>query len=444
MSNKKEISIDVAVGLLLGIALIIVLFFKDNIASMIKSDNSNQKNTQVIVKEKEKPNAKFGFKIDDYHFEEGTIYPNQILGSLLYWEGVRYSVIDKLIKKSKGVFDVKTIRAGKKVTFVRKDTCGELISLVYEPNELKYVIFNLKDSISVETNVRPVETKIEFANGVVETSLWNSMIHNNLNISLIDKMEDALSSEVDFYHAKKGDKYKLLFERKYIDDKPVSIGKLIGAYYNSGEPKYAVYFETDNYQGYYNYEGEATKKAFLRAPVRFSRISSGFARRRFHPILHRIKAHYGTDYAAPYGTPILAVAAGTITRKGYGKGNGNYITIKHDKQYTTTYLHMQRFGKGMKKGVHVSQGQVIGYIGSTGLATGPHVCFRMKKNGSPIDHRKENFPSPEPLPDSVLTDFYIVRDSILNIMNSLKTDTIKGSVLVKIMSEEKQDTNHKK
>jgi len=439
MVNKKELTIDLFVGLLLGVALIIVLFFNDQVMSLFKSKQDTNNTSQIIKEEKKVPKTQFGYEIDRYVFDESKIYPNQILGSLLYWEGVNYSKIDKLIKKSKDVFDVKTIRAGKKVTFVRKDTCGELLSLVYEPNNLTYVVFHLKDSIFVETNIRPVETKVEFATGVVETSLWNSMIQNNLNISLIDKMEDALSSEVDFYHAKKGDTYKLLFERKYIDDKPVAIGNLLGAYYNSGDPKYAVYFESDNYKGYYNKEGQATKKAFLRAPVRFSRISSGFARRRYHPILHRVKAHYGTDYAAPYGTPILAVAAGTVTRKGYGKGNGNYITIKHDKQYTTTYLHMQRFGKGIQRGVHVTQGQVIGYIGSTGLATGPHVCFRMKKNGNPIDHRRENFPSPEPLPDSILSDYYIVRDSILNIMNSLeKDDSIKGSVLVyRILQEEK-------
>lgn len=420
--KNKELIVDVSVGALLGVAIIAALFFNKEILSFFNPAHSNESSTQIVKEDKTINKTYFGYDTSEYYFEEGRVKNNEILGSILYWEGVRYSIIDKLVQKSKDVFDVRQIRANKKLTFVRKDSCGALHSLIYQPNDLSYVIFNVADSVYVTKNFRPVETKVEFATGVVESSLWNSMKANNLSNSLIDEMEDALSSEVDFYHAKKGDKYKLLYERKYIDNKPVSIGKLLGAYYYHNEPKFSVYYEAEKYNGYYNYKGQATKKAFLRAPVRFSRISSRFSNRRFHPILHRVKAHYGTDYAAPYGTPILAVAAGTITRKGYGKGNGNYITIRHDKQYSTTYLHMQRFGKGMKKGVHVSQGQVIGYIGSTGLATGPHVCFRMKKNGKPINHLRENFPSPEPLPDTILQKFYVVRDSILKLMKSLDND----------------------
>ncbi len=417
--SKKELIVDISVGLILGLVIITALFYRNEVLDFFRQNKNPKPTTEIIVEKKHKAITKFGFDTSQYVFEEGRVKNNEILGSILYWQDIPYSIIDKLVQKSKDVFNVRQIRANKKITFVRKDTCGELQSLIYEPNDLSYIVFNLADSIYVKRVFRPIDTKIEFATGEVHTSLWNSMKDNNLSISLIDKMEDALSSEVDFYHAQKGDQYKLLFERKYIDDKPIAIGKLLGAYYYNNSPKYAFYFEADDYKGYYNYKGQATKKAFLRAPVRFSRISSGFSTRRFHPILHRVKAHYGTDYAAPYGTPILAVAAGTIIRKGYGKGNGNFITIRHDKTYTTTYLHMQRFAKSSKKGAHVTQGQVIGYVGSTGLATGPHVCFRMKKNGRPINHLRENFPSPEPLPDSVLTKFYVVRDSILTLMKSL-------------------------
>ncbi len=420
MSKKdKELFIDIGVGLLLGTSIIVALFFNKEVLSLFNSENKTESTIEVVLEKNTINKTKFGFDIKKYFFEEGRVKPNEILGSILYWEDVPYSKIEDLVQKAKNVFNVKQIRANKKITFVRKDSCGDLQSLIYEPNDLSYIVFNIADSVYVKKEFRPVETKVEFATGEVHTSLWNSMKDNDLSISLIDKMEDALSSEVDFYHAKKGDQYKLLFERKYIDGKPIAIGRLLGAYYYNTAPKFAFFYESKDYQGYYNYQGQATKKAFLRAPVRFSRISSRFSNRRFHPILHRIKAHYGTDYAAPYGTPILAVAAGTIARKGYGKGNGNFITIRHDKTYTTTYLHMQRFGKGIKKGVHVTQGQVIGYVGSTGLATGPHVCFRMKKNGVPINHLKENFPSPEPLPDSALTKFYVARDSILELMKSL-------------------------
>ncbi len=434
--KNKELIIDISAGVLLGISIIAALFFNEQILSLFSKDEVKSPDIEIVSESKEVNNTLFGYDTTQFSFEEGRVKNNEIIGSILYWEGVPYRKIDKLVAKAKDVFDVRQIRAGKKITFVRKDSCGPLQSLIYEPNDLSYVIYNLADSIYVKKVFRPIETKVEFATGEVQSSFWNSMKDNHLSISLIDKMEDALSSEVDFYHAQKGDQYKLLFERKYIDDKPIAIGRLLGAYYYDNSPKFAFYFESKDYKGYYNYDGQPTKKAFLRAPVRFSRISSGFSRRRFHPILHRVKAHFGTDYAAPYGTPIMAVAAGTITRKGYGKGNGNFITIKHDKVYTTTYLHMQRFAKGIKRGVHVTQGQVIGYIGSTGLATGPHVCFRMKKNGKPINHLRENFPSPEPLPDSVLTEFYVARDSILSLMKSLDymsndTTTIQQSIVIK-------------
>ncbi len=417
MKIGRTVLVDILVGIVLGVLFLGVFYYSDYAFSFFDKDTRHDDNS-FVLSEPYISNSKYGYDVSDFYFEYDKVKSNQFLGSILYWEGVSFSTIDKLVKASKDVFDVRMIRPGKNIAFVHRDSCGPLQSFIYEPNNMKYIVFNLSDSIYVEEVIRPIETKIEYAYGTVASSLWNSMRGNNLNISLIDKMEDALSSEVDFYSAQKGDKYKLLFERKYIDGKPVAIGKLIGAYYDNGQPHYAIHYESDLYKGYYNYEGAATKKAFLKAPVRFSRISSGFSYRRYHPIQHRIKAHYGTDYAAPYGTPIQAVAAGTIVRRGYGVNNGRYVTIKHDKTYTTTYLHMQKFGK-FKKGMHVNQGDVIGYVGSTGLATGPHVCFRMKKNGRPIDHRRENFPSPEPLPDSLLTDYYVVRDSIMTIINEM-------------------------
>ena len=436
MKTKNNLSIDIAIGVILGLFFIAILNINKHIFVKDIDADRSEHNTNTVIKDVAKSQKYYGFDKDSYYFEEDEVHPGQILGSILYWEGVSFNVIDELAKKAKDVFDVRWIRPGHKLVFVREDSCSELKSLVYEPDKFSYVIFNVKDSIYVKKEVRPVDVKIEFASGEVGTSLWNSMRKNNLSISLIDKMEDALASEVDFYHAKKGDKYKLLFEKKYINGKPVSVGKLLGAYYNNGQEHYGIYFETQDYKGYYNYKGEPTKKAFLRAPVRFSRISSRFSYSRYHPILHRVKAHFGTDYAAPYGTPIMAVAAGTVIRKGYGKGNGNYITIKHDKTYTTTYLHMQRFAKGIEKGVHVNQGDIIGYVGSTGLATGPHVCFRMKKNGKPVNHLKENFPSPEPLPDSILSRFYVVRDSVINILNTMQDQNTNDSILVSIKEKE--------
>jgi len=439
--KNKAIYSEILLGILIGIGLITVLSFSDTISDMFNFFSHKDKNITVIISKGKEPTKLFGYDMDKYFFETDKVKPNQILGSILYWEGVPYYKIDELAKKSVDIFDVRMIRVNKNFTIVKNDSCGQVISLVYEPDQMSYVVFNIADSVYVKKYIRPVETRLEFAEGEVVTSLWNSMRENKLSISLIDKMEDALASEVDFYHAQKGDRYKLLFERKYINNKPVSIGKLLGAYYKNDKEHYGLYFESDKYKGYYNLDGHPSKKAFLRAPVRFSRISSRFSYHRFHPILHKTKAHFGTDYAAAYGTPIMAVAAGTIVRKGYGRGNGNFITIRHDKTYTTTYLHMQRFAKGIKKGVHVAQGQIIGYVGSTGLATGPHVCFRMKKHGKPIDHLRENFPSPEPLPDSVINKYFVQRDSILRVFNNMEKKFIKQNELANYGSTAKYATD---
>jgi len=238
------------------------------------------------------------------------------------------------------------------------------------------------------------------------------MVDNGLSYELTSKMEDALAWSVDFHYIQKDDRFKLIYERHYIEGKPVGVGEIKGAYYkNYDNEYYAFYFENDKHSGFYDLEARPMKKAFLKSPVKYSRVSSGFNLRRFHPILKRRKAHLGTDYAAPRGTPIRAVADGVVVKRGRTRGNGNYIKVKHDKVYQTQYLHMNGFASGVNTGTHVKQGQTIGYVGSTGLATGPHVCFRFWKNGRQVNHLRENLPPPEPMPTEDIPKFNEVRDS---------------------------------
>jgi murein DD-endopeptidase MepM/ murein hydrolase activator NlpD len=227
-------------------------------------------------------------------------------------------------------------------------------------------------------------------------------------------MEDALETSVDFSHVQVGDEFKLVYDEKYIEGKRVGVGNVHAAYYkqaDSDKEHYVFWYDGGGeHVGFYDQEGRPMKGRFLKAPVKYTRISSRYNPRRFHPVLKRVRPHLGTDYAAPTGTPIYAVGNGVVVAKGYTKGNGNYIKIKHDKVYQTQYLHMSGFAKGIKKGSYVSQGQVIGYVGSTGLATGPHVCFRFWKNGKQINHLREYFPPSKPLPDELLPEFFKVRD----------------------------------
>lgn len=366
---------------------------------------------------------KFGFNTNNYVIEPYKIDKNQFVGDILYSNGISYTDIATLENKATDIYNVRKIREGKNYHIIRRDSCGPACAMIYEPDPLRYVVYDLRDSVEVKLNQREFVTCIETASGKVESSLWSAMTEQNLDYGLVDLMEDALASSVDFYRTQYGDEFKLVYERKYIDDKPVSLGRLLGAYYkNEYGEYYSIYYENEKYEGYYDGEGRPTQKAFLRSPVRYSRISSRFNLRRFHPIKKRRIPHLGTDYAAPYGTPIRAVADGVITKATYTRNNGKYVKMRHDRTYETQYLHMQKFAAGIRPGVKVTQGQTIGYVGSTGLATGPHVCFRFWKNKKQVNHLRENFPPPEPMDEAELPSFYKQRNLIRGYLDLIEMD----------------------
>jgi len=378
--------------------------------------------TEEVVHEVIEKEYKFGFSVDDFHFESSVLKNNQFVGEILNNNGISHSKIAKLEKVAKDIFDVRNIRAGKKFHLIKKDSCHDAaLAFIYEPNALRYVMYDFQDSVDVRIIEKEFEVNVETASGEIKSSLWQSMTDQDINPGIIDLMEDALASSVSFYHTKKGDRFKVIYERKYIDGKPVSLGRMLGAFYsNAHGDYYSIYYENDLYTGFYDMEGRPSKKAFLKSPIKGSaRISSRFNLRRLHPIKKRRIPHLGTDYAAPYGTPIMAVADGVITKASYTRNNGRYVKMRHDGTYETQYLHMQRFAKGIKPGVNVSQGATIGYVGSTGLATGPHVCFRFWKNKKQIDHLRENFPPAEPMPEDELPAFFEHRDSMKVLLDNI-------------------------
>ncbi len=356
--------------------------------------------------------TKFGYDVTQYHFEEYPINYGSFLGDILSDRGVSYNTIYKLEKAAEKVYSLRKIKAGKNITLIRKDECEAPTGFVYSPSLFTYVVFTFDDTISVSEKQVPFETCRETLTGTIEagSSLSQSMDDKGLSLAMTDELEDALA-QVYFPNAQPGDQWKIIYDRKYIKGKPVGSGHILAACYKNGNSEYfGFYFENDRYKGYYDIEGTPNKKTFLRAPVRASRISSGYNLNRFHPVLKRRKPHLGTDYAAAKGTPIFSVSDGVITRRGFTKGNGNYLKIKHNGVYQSQYLHMSKFKSGLKVGSRVSQGQVIGYVGSTGLATGNHVCFRFWKNGRQINHLRENFPPLDPMPYESLPEYYEVRD----------------------------------
>jgi murein DD-endopeptidase MepM/ murein hydrolase activator NlpD len=361
------------------------------------------------------PTIKYGFAIDTFAVvSEGQVAPNRVFGDLLSAHGAAHPTIEKAVANAQGVFDLRRLQSGKSFMVLAKDESEGPDYFIYEPSVYEYIVFELKGDQCVDRVARPVHKEIRTSEGVLESSLWKTMVDNGLSYELTAKMEDALQWSIDFHHLQKGDVFKLIYEENQIEGKQVGVGKVFAAYYNTeGNEYHAIWHEHGDIAGYYDLEGRPMKKSFLKAPVQYSRISSYYNLNRFHPILKQRRAHLGTDYAAPYGTPIVAVGDGVVVEAAYSGGNGNFVKIKHNDTYQTQYLHMQKFASGIRKGVHVRQGQVIGYVGSTGLATGPHVCFRFWKNGQQVNHLKLSFPPPEPLPQEEMPRFIETRDKYL-------------------------------
>ena len=352
-------------------------------------------------------NDQYGFVTDSFLVVKDKVRRNQNLSSILLPYGVSYSTIDELAKASKEVFDVRKLAAGKPYTiYCTKDSSGLATCFVYEPNATEYVVFNMQDSVHIYKGKKDIEKRTKFVKGVVNSSLYVDLKKADADPLLAIELSEIYAWTIDFYRIQKGDAFEVLYTENYVDGKSIGVDQVLASTFTHfGKPIKAYYFEGESDKGYFDEDGNNLKKAFLKAPVKYSRISSGYSRRRFHPVQKRYKAHLGTDYAAPTGTPIRAVGDGVITEARYKRNNGNYVKMRHNSVYSTQYLHMSKIGNGIKPGVRVSQGDVIGYVGSTGLATGPHVCFRFWKNGKQVDHRREELPPSEPISENSLPEF---------------------------------------
>jgi len=378
-----------------------------------------------IVKKPEIQNLKFGLCIDSFRVEQTKVKRNENLSELLIRKGVSYSTIDKIDKISKPVFDARKIKRNQPCYyFCNKDSLHELEYFVYKIDPVEYIIYNLKDSISVYTGKLPVTIKRKTAAAIISNSLWACMKKNDLNPLLALQLSDIYQWTIDFFGIKKGDKFRIIYEESYIEEKSVGISKIYACQFqHMGEDNYAFLFTQDSIPDYYDEKGNSLKKAFLKAPLKFSRISSHFTYHRYHPILRITRPHLGVDYAAPKGTPVHSIGDGIVTRKGYQKrGGGNYMYIKHNSVYTTSYMHLNSYARGIHTGMRVHQGQLIGYVGMTGLATGPHLDFRVFKNGTPINPLKVKSPPVKPISKENMDNFIALKDSMTTKLNKINFD----------------------
>jgi murein DD-endopeptidase MepM/ murein hydrolase activator NlpD len=371
----------------------------------------------------------YGIDENRYTSISDEIRSGETFSGILDRYGVGTSNLDKIVQASKDVIDIRRIAAGRNLTaFQTLDSLGRVDYLVYEPNAFEYVIFDFTKGVNITKHDRQVTLRTRRISGSIQGSLYGTLNKLNISASFGERLTDLFAHKIDFYRIKKGDNFKVIFEEKYVGDTFVGYGNIKAAvfYHGDNEPYYAFAFNQDGKIEYYDQEAKSLKSAFLKAPLKFTRISSPFSNKRFHPVLKSYRAHLGTDYAAPTGTPIYAIADGVIENAGYTSGNGNYVKLRHNKTYDSGYLHMSKIAPGMRPGVKVNKGQVIGYVGSTGLATGPHLCFRFWKNGSQIDFLKEQLPSADAIDSRYLREFTIIRDmwkSMIDNMPELDLET---------------------
>jgi murein DD-endopeptidase MepM/ murein hydrolase activator NlpD len=343
----------------------------------------------------------YGIPVDSFNIEFDIVKRNQMLLNILSNYQLPEGAIAGLITNEHKAFDLRKIRAGNKyAVFIQKDSLSTLRYLVYEHTPIEYVLFSFSDSVTIELGQKEVIQKIKYAQGSIVTSLWDAMIDQGLNPMLANELSEIYAWSIDFFGLQPADSFSVVYDEQYVDTISVGLGKIHTAYFrHAGSDFYAIPFVQDSIESFYDIEGLSLRKAFLKAPLRFSRISSRFSHSRLHPILKIRRPHHGVDYSAPRGTPVEAIGDGKIIKasRGYNRGGGNMIKIRHNSVYTTAYLHLSGFAKGIKQGVYVRQGDVIGYVGSTGLSTGPHLDFRFYKNGKAIDPLKVKAPPVDPV-----------------------------------------------
>lgn len=341
----------------------------------------------------------FGFPKDSFLVHEASMGKNDFLSTILEDYRVDFSTVLAISEAAEPVFDVRKFQQGKSYCVLSsKDSVGQCF--IYQPNALEYVVYDFRnrDSVQVYMERRPVSLRERSAAGVIHSSLYQSLADAGASPLLALRMSEVYAWSIDFYRIQKGDQFKVVYQEKVVDDEVVGIGDIQAAWFSHfGEDYYAFWFAKGDQADFFDDQANSLRKAFLKAPVKFSTITSRYTMNRFHPVLKRNKPHLGTDYAAPTGTPIVSTGDGIVVAAGYTSGNGNYVKIRHNGTYTTQYLHMSGFAKGIKNGVAVKQGQTIGYVGSTGLATGPHVCYRFWKNGTQVDPFKEKIPPTAPV-----------------------------------------------
>ena len=342
---------------------------------------------------------RLGFFADSLLVEEWTVQPGETFSGLFTRMGMTSDESFRLAQVCDSVFDVRRLRAGNSIEAYFDSLGHELKYVVYNNDRIHQTVFKCFDSLQVWTSAKEVEYQRKYADVQIRSSLWNDMTEAGASPYLILKLSDIYAWTVDFFGLHEGDRFRMVYGQTLCEGDIISVDTVYYALFSrDGKDVPAIlYDQGDGGNKYWNEKGESLKKAFLKAPLQFTRISSGFSYARKHPVTGKVRPHTAVDYAAPTGTPVMSIGDGTVLSVGWAGGGGNTVKIRHNSSYVTSYMHLSRYAKGLKAGQHVHQGQVIGYVGATGTATGPHLDFRVYKDGTAINPLKMESPSADPI-----------------------------------------------
>ncbi len=364
----------------------------------------------------------YGIDTSAYKVQKNRVFRNENMGSIFKKLNIPSLRLQPIIDSSQGIFDFRKIKRGNHYYVFRDTDSLEAVRfLVYVDDPVHYYVFDLGNDPKILPGTKKTVSKFQIASGSIEYSLWQTMKDQNLNPYLAIELSEIYAWSIDFFGLQKKDSFKVIYEEQFVDSVSIGISRIITAWFkHAGEEFYAIPLIQDGREAFYDQDGNSLRKAFLKAPLRFSRISSGFSHSRLHPILKIRRPHRGVDYAAPVGTPVHSIGDGRIVETGYKSQAGRMVRIKHNSVYTTAYLHLSRYGSGIKVGKYVKQGDIIGYVGSTGLSTGPHLDFRFYRNGRAIDPLRVKAPPVAPVQEERKPVFEKVKFVMMHLLNTIE------------------------
>jgi len=362
-----------------------------------------------------------GIPVDSYNIVTGKVRRNQFISTILASYNVPWNTIEELLRENRKVFDPRKVRTGSSYSvFLTRDTLNRADYFIYEHDPTVSYVFSLKDTLSVLRYDAKVKKLLKYSSGSISTSLWEAAMEKNLNPNLSAELSDIYAWTIDFFGLQQGDRFKVIYEEEFIGEESIGISKIHAALFeHAGNSIYAIPFIQDSTMSFYDTTGASLRKAFLKAPLRYSRISSRFSGARYHPVLKIVRPHHGVDYAAPAGTPVVSIGDGRVTQTAFENGSGRIVRITHNSVYSTAYMHLSRFGPGIAPGVYVKQGQVIGYVGSSGLSTGPHLDFRFYHNGYAVNPLKVDAPPVNPVAPEAMGEFQKVADGYIDLLETI-------------------------